>query len=311
MWRLLCTCAIGLQGCVLITASEQSRRLDAAEGGAADTDLDEGGQDTGEPGGDGGGGPGGDGGGDGGGDAGDDAGDDTAGGHDSAPPEDTDAVDPDAPVIRAFSVVEDGDLLRITFEYLDDQDDLEGGSAQITIDGLAVTYAYPDYFEVDDDRASLYLDADIYERDVTYEASLVLTDAAGHRSAAAATSFRRPPWTASVSEVGDEDFSGTSVGRVELPAEISGEVYGTGDSDWVIFQVPEDGDYRLHLTWDNATDDNDLALYNSEQALMASATSTTPDEIIDAALLDATSYYVQVLCYSGSAGGWTLRIERL
>jgi hypothetical protein len=229
---------------------------------------------------------------------------------DTSPPEDTEPPADNAPTIVSFSATESGNQIRFEFKAADIDEDLDGGTATLSVSGTSVTYDYPDDFYVDPDNvASLNWDGTSYIRETSYIALLVVADARGNRSETAEDNFIRGPWTTSVSEGGDGFATATSIGEIELPAEISGEIYGQGDQDWMRFRVPRDGTRSFRLTWSTSGADYDLYLYDDGGSLLNQSESVSTSESFDEYLNTGNNYYVMVNGYSDDAGSWTLRID--
>jgi len=207
---------------------------------------------------------------------------------------------------------------KIDFEFdVDDIDgDLTGGTITISVGSASESYTFPTEVQGSAGNYRISWDALDFERERSYSASIRAQDQAGHNSSALSDSFERGPWTSSVPESGDTRADGiTSIGAIELPAEVSGNIYSSGasnaygDQDWVKFQAPATGNMQVSLTWTDSSADYDLYLAEGGGAILESRTSTTFGESISYYLYEGEYYLFGVLAWEGGGSNWTVRIE--
>lgn len=225
-----------------------------------------------------------------------------------------------APSLSAFSATESGDRVRFSFQVSDPDGDLNGGTVRLTVGATEYSFAYPaDVSVVGEGSASVSLDASELDRNRSYDCALAMLDRADHRSDTVRTSLTLGPWQVSVTENGDTPGDVSGLGRIEVPAIISGDIYRTGndgsgytaDLDVVKFAVPATGNYSVVLEWAAGSADYDLFLMGTGLVTIGSSAraGTMQPELTSAPLQAGTFYYFAVGGWSGPGGAWTVRIE--
>lgn len=225
-----------------------------------------------------------------------------------------------APTLSGFTAEEDGERVRFSFRATDADDDLNGGTVKVTLGGAEHSFAYPSEVSLaGDGSASVTVNASSLDRGRDYDCTLVVTDRAAHRSDTARATLTLGPWSVEVDENGDTPADITGIGRIEVPAIVSGDVYRSGnngaeytaDIDVVKFTVPQTGSYSVILQWTATGADYDLFLMETGPITIdsAAASSTNPPEVTSGTLRTGVDYFFAVGAWSGPGGAWTVRIE--
>ncbi|MBK9369372.1 MAG: hypothetical protein IPN01_24255 [Deltaproteobacteria bacterium] len=236
-------------------------------------------------------------------------------GKDSEPP-DTGPINP-IPQLSRFAAHEDGDKVRFFFTLDDEDDNMTGGSVTLRFDAIASqTYAYPDQVGGSGKSRSLTWAVELFAVDTPHLGFLQAVDSVGNASGETSAVFIRPTWRAATTETGDTFGKAGSVGAVNLPGLITGELSAasnngsdyTGDVDFVRFTVPQSGERTLLLTWDDPSADFDLFLMSAGPTDLVSSATTAFPSGSSFALTGNVEYTVAIAGWAGGAA-WNLRIE--
>jgi hypothetical protein len=247
---------------------------------------------------------------------------------DSEPQDDTrDDPEESAPELTSFAMTErpTSATVSVTFESLDQDNDLIGGSVHFTLGQADHVLTIPT--DLDAWNASgesrFQVEAPSLPGGTTVEGSLYLVDAAGNRSSTLSDSLvladdEDTEQGITVPESGDTYDTAYDLGIISLPVTVQGELDAvshdassnyTGDYDWLMFRLGTTTSATMTLSWTAANGDYDLILFDgaSGQAIaQAQAESTTPPENITRSLTAGTTYYLLVVGWSGAAGDWTV-----
>ena len=120
-----------------------------------------------------------------------------------------------------------------------------------------------------------------------------------------------------VFENGDSSTDITGLGALTLPVDITGTIWGAGNSgglysadlDFISFSLPTTRTYTFTLTWTPTSADYDLHLIEENGTTLSYSTEYGQPEVITYRLNGNTLYYIAVAAWDGSAGNWTLKIQ--
>jgi hypothetical protein len=85
----------------------------------------------------------------------------------------------------------------------------------------------------------------------------------------------------------------------------------TTDVDYFMFTPSSKGTFRISIQFKNASGNLDLFLYDSQQRLLASGTSTADNETISLALAAGQRYYLKVISPTGATNAYDLSVTKL
>ena len=101
-------------------------------------------------------------------------------------------------------------------------------------------------------------------------------------------------------EVNDTFLVATNLGRLNGAAETGLTIHDPSDSDFFSFNVRKSGTFNLSIQFTQATGNLDLFVYDAQQNLMGSATSSTDNESVTSLnLVSGQTYYAQVISADG------------
>jgi len=254
------------------------------------------------------------------------ASDDTASttdtGSDTGPDSETGSTTGSAPTLDSFVVSEVAGDLVIAFGASDDDDDLDGGSLEVDVNGRTSTFAIPDALASWTGSAGTVRITTTTGGcgGATYTVTGSVVDEAGRHSATRSDSVTvgsgAPGTTAP--EVGDTIDDLVQIGTITAPYTICGDAWGAGndglgytaDFDSIYLTVGQTAVWTFELTWEAAGSDYDFILSDETGAIVGYATTEGPaqPEIIEWFVFQGESYYVDLGAWSGSGGPWTIAI---
>lgn len=239
---------------------------------------------------------------------------------DTSPDSDSDPGGNNAPVVNTFTADAREGQIRLMFDVTDADKDLTGGNATLTALGNTETYAWPDDLAFNADGIpAVYWSLGTLPADSEVSVILKVTDRAGNTSAPKSAPYEHATTYERVSETGDTQGTATNLGQLTPPIEIIGDLYGTGnngskhtsDNDWVRFAVPADMTVKINLTWDEATADYDVYLWDAGNNMYAWSDTSSQPEVFDAELNAGENYTLQVAGWTGASGDWKLVVAPL
>lgn len=309
---LLAGCGFGLQMLSLDTGSGDGGLLEYVNDSG--TTGEDGGGDDGGGGGDGGGGTGDGGGGtgDGGGGSGDGGGGTGDGGGGSS-----------APSLSGVVASEGTGRIEVSFQASDADGDLEGGVLRLTVDGSTMNLDIPG--DISDWRGSgtstHYVDLDPCEAGSRKTFELQLFDASGLSSATQSTALTLSGTAINLTERGDAGTTDTeNLGELAPGTVLCGNMDAasnngtsyTGDLDFVKFSPTASGNRTFVLTWDAASGDYNMSLFNEAVTTWladASTAGTTQPERFTYNGVAAQTYVLRIAGASGGTGDYIVTIE--
>jgi hypothetical protein len=232
---------------------------------------------------------------------------------------DTNPGDGSAPEVSVFKVTEEEGRLRFAFQVKDTDDDLDGGSVEIKVPPRNEVYVWPSpEMSISNNTVSIYWDAATVTPDTDLVALLSVTDAAGNKSQVVEDIVRHDTEVYYINESGDKKSDAHGLGMVTLPVTIHGDIYAasnngsdhTGDSDWVKFAVPTDGNVTVTLTWDNGGSDYDVYLFTENDVMLGWSDTFSQPETFGLNLQAGTNFFLKVGGWDGAPSDWTLTMER-
>ncbi len=214
-----------------------------------------------------------------------------------------------APVVEDIAVTEDGDLL-VSATLTDPDDDLEGGSLAVVVDGVALSAAVPGELDAWDGTiatVSVPL-SPCTQRGRDLPVLATATDAAGNTGPTASTTAVPEGVGYTLLETG---AAATDLGLVPTVTSICGDiaeadndgVVVTGDLDTLHFEPAVSGFWTLTLTWDQSAD------YQLVVTDLASGVATRGDTGtvgLEELLVELTA---TVEGWLGDPGPWTLELR--
>ena len=223
---------------------------------------------------------------------------------DTAPPA------PSAPSLDALGVTEAGDVLVVSVTASDLDGDLDGGVITLDVDGVVTAYAISSGVTTwDGATATVELPFSACEHGDTWAISATVADVSGLSSATSTTAATISGTSYRFAESGDTPSDALNLGTVTAGTYICGDIdravghkfYIGSDLDYVSFQVDTSGTWTMRVTWDDATADEDLYVYDTSGAEMGFAEDHTAaqPESLTMSLTSGTDYYAWV-------GGWAL-----
>lgn len=227
-----------------------------------------------------------------------------------------------APELSSVSVTEGSTRIEVAFQVTDDDDDVEGGSLDVTVGTTTTTYEIPR--DISDWRptgtSTQWLDIDDCERGSTQTYQVQVWDAAGNGSARLSDTLALSGTGIPVAEVGDEITDISNVGSIGRESYLCGNIHRTGndgvnsytgDIDIVQFRPASGGNLSFALSWDAANGDYDVHLYSTSWTPLASAagTGTTQPERFSYSVVSGTTYNLVIAAWSGSAGDYMLTVQ--
>ncbi len=244
---------------------------------------------------------------------------------DDTGPDTTNETDhPSAPQLESFDLSERSadSTIHIAFEASDDDGDLSGGVADLTLGGQSYSFDIPgdlDDYSVNG-TSRFHIDGSHLSGGETVNGVLTLEDAAGHPSNSLTDSLTLEitSQTYNVQEIGDTENQTQSLGVIELPAILEGDIYRasndgysyTGDIDFVEFRVSATTPAQFTLTWDASGSDYDLhLLVNGNTEAQSVQDGAAQPETFTRTLQPGTNYVVAIAGWNGNSGDYTLVID--
>lgn len=221
------------------------------------------------------------------------------------------------PVVDSFSISETETKVRMDFSISDVDKDMIGGSVEVKIGSTTSSFSFPDELMRDGGATFLLFDKGRFSADQQSQCSLSAIDNSGLRSEPATALFTLASSSLQVPENGDSASDITDLGALSPPVDITGSIWGAGNSgglynadlDFISFTLPTTKTYTFTLTWTPTSADYDLHLVEGTGTTLAYSTGYGQPEVITYSLSGNTLYYVAVAAWDGGAGTWTLRIQ--
>jgi hypothetical protein len=221
------------------------------------------------------------------------------------------------PVVDSFSVSETESKVRMDFSISDADKDMLGGSVEVKIGSATSSYSFPDDLMRDGGATFLLFDKGGFTANQQTQCTLSAIDKSGLRSEPANALFTLSSSTLQVPENGDSASDITDMGALVPPVNITGSMWGAGNSgglynadlDFMSFSLPTTKTYTFTLTWTPTSADYDLHLVEGTGTTLAYSTGNGQPEIITYSLSGNTLYYIAVAGWDGGAGTWTLKIQ--
>lgn len=101
-----------------------------------------------------------------------------------------------------------------------------------------------------------------------------------------------------------------SLGTFDSFSKTGLTINDASDVDYYKFVAKTGGTYQVSISFTNAAGNLDLAIYDSNQNLLASSTSTGDNELITLTLTAGQSYYIKVYSPDGAMNSYSLKIAR-
>jgi hypothetical protein len=221
------------------------------------------------------------------------------------------------PTVDNFTVSETETKVRMDFIISDPDKNMAGGSVEIEIDGNTTSYTFPDDLFTSNGNTFLLFEKSIFTANQQTQCELTAIDLTGLRSSPASSLFTLSSNSLEVPENGDTAADITSLGPLNPPVAITGNIWGAGnlgglynaDLDFISFTLPTTKTYTFTLTWTPASADYDLHLIEGNGTTLAYSTSYGQPEVITYSLSANALYYIAVGAWEGSSGTWTLNIQ--
>lgn len=221
------------------------------------------------------------------------------------------------PQIVSFSVEETETKVRMNFEVTDADNDMFGGSIEVSIGSQTYSYEFPSEVILDEGKTFLLYDKGDFTPQQQVNCTLRAIDSQGLSSGTSSASFMLASSDLSVPETGDTASDIYDIGPISPPVTVEGSIWGAGnisglydaDLDFVSFSVPQSRTYSFSLTWTPSSADYDLHLIDGNGTTLAYATGYTQPEIVTYALSANTTYYFAVAAWDGPAGNWSVQIQ--
>ena len=231
--------------------------------------------------------------------------------------QDTGASALNKPQVLSFSVEETDTKVRMNFEVTDIDNDMFGGSIEVTIGPRSYSYEFPTEVVLDGGETFLLYDKGDFTPQQQVNCTLRAVDSQGLSSSPSSTTFMLSASDLVVPETGDTAADIYDIGPISPPVTVQGSIWGAGnlgglydaDLDFVSFSVPQSRTYSLSLTWTPTSADYDLHLIDGTGLTLAYATGYNQPEIVTYALNANTTYYFTVAAWDGSAGNWSVQIQ--
>ena len=233
--------------------------------------------------------------------------------------QDTGSSNLNRPEIQSFNVQETDTKVRMDFEVSDLDNDMFGGSIEVTIGQQSYSYDFPTEVVLDDGKTFLLYDKAMFTPQQQVKCTLRAVDSQGLSSSTSSANFTLSASTSdlSVPETGDTAADIYDIGPISPPVTVEGSIWGAGnlsglydaDLDFISFSVPQTRTYILSLTWTPVSADYDLHLIDGTGTTLAYATGYNQPEVITYALNANTTYYFAVAAWDGSAGNWSVQIQ--
>jgi hypothetical protein len=221
------------------------------------------------------------------------------------------------PIVDSFTVSETETKVRMDFAISDTDKDMLGGSVEVTIGNSTSSYNFPDDLLREGGLTFLLFDKGVFSSNQQTQCTLTAIDQSGLRSSPASALFTLSASSLQVPENGDSASDITALGSLTPPVDITGSIWGAGNSgglysadlDFISFSLPTTRTYTFSLTWTPTSADYDLHLVEGTGTTLAYSTGYGQPEIITYSLNGNTLYYVAVAAWDGSAGNWNLNIQ--
>ncbi|MDP6933430.1 MAG: hypothetical protein QGG40_10970 [Myxococcota bacterium] len=229
---------------------------------------------------------------------------------------------PSAPTIEEVELTQTADeTVELALWIEDENQDLLGGTLELTIDGESQTLAFPDDLESWDPMgwSIVVITVDPCDGGDTLEVSATITDSAALTSDLAEVSLTLNGNGVRLEELGGSVNDATDLGELSLPLLICGDIYDAsnnsgnyaGDLDWVSFEATSNTTLLFELTWVETEADYDLHLKSSSGQNLASANDVgfSQTESFSHSVGSGYRYNLMVAGRDGNPGLYTLRIE--
>jgi hypothetical protein len=221
------------------------------------------------------------------------------------------------PTVDSFSVSETETKVRMDFSISDVDKDMGGGSVEIKIGSTTSSYSFPDDLLRDGGATFLLFNKGAFSTNQQTQCTLTAIDQSGLRSSPATALFTLAASALQVPENGDSASDITDLGALTPPVDITGSIWGAGNSgglysadlDFISFSLPTTRTYTFTLTWTPTSADYDLHLVEGTGTVLAYSTGYGQPEVITYSLSGNTLYYIAVAAWDGSAGNWNLKIQ--
>ncbi len=230
------------------------------------------------------------------------------------------------PVLSLLSASESSNQVNISFVASDEDDDIEGGSLDLTVGALSYSISIPDQLNSwSAGVGTVLLDFDDCDRGTSTTVTGTVLDSTGRSSGQGTDIFTPSGLSLRPSEGGDDETTAYDITDASGTLYICGNIASTSDEDWFII----DGDglddaystWSFSLTWTDTASDLDLYLmywhnlwgwseFASDIDHHAYQPATISYELRKAENAESYwDYYVYVAGYSGAATDYVLRVN--
>lgn len=217
---------------------------------------------------------------------------------------------PSAPVLNLVGVTEESSSLLLSFTITDADDDIDGGTFDLDIDGAVSHYAISGGLASWDGlEGTAEVPFEPCDHGAAWTFSATATDASGLTSGASTTTATISGTSYTFAESGDTYGDALDLGVVSAGTYICGDIdraigheyYNGSDLDWLVFTPDTTARWTISLTWDDPTADEDLSLMDDMTTTLDIANDHTAAQPEEAAYVLSTgeTYYAWV-------GGWSL-----
>ncbi len=224
-----------------------------------------------------------------------------------------------APSLISFEARDLTDRIDVAFRVTDPDNDIDGGSLELIVDGTPFDLVIPGDIDVWNPAGESIVSIPINVCDSgSHTFAGRVTDNRGLTSSQMSDSVSLGGDAVIVPETGDDSLSATDAGLIAPPTYICGDLYAasndsegyTGDQDWIVVEPSTSGLWTFTLTWSDLASDYDLHIYDEFGPVANSIQDgSLQPESVDTYMWSGSYYYIIVAGWNGNGGDWTLLLQ--